>query len=374
MQIRSIKETDHYKSMEFGQIFPQDIKEKVPTKSDGKHEVYTPNGWQPVLGWYKTEPMETIKVSTESGSIECAKEHLIETEHGLLPADKCGNVLVKTISGLQRCNIVETGEIKNLYDLQIPGPHIWYTSGIQSHNSILLPHSGIACMKRGANILHITLELSKVKTALRYAGAISNVEVHRRFEPQNRARMVTALEKAKTMYNGDLKIFEFPPDEISVVHIYQLIDKLRKQDNWHPDVLVIDYLELLISRRASDNDKEYNKQKQVSTQIRGVAKNEDVLIFTATQTNREDPKAKKGPGGGVIGINRVAESFGKMMPMDYVVTANQELDEYNNDHPQLRLWVAKNRNGQKNKKVTISINYKTFRLSELKPKKLGGTR
>lgn len=237
--------------------------------------------------------------------------------------------------------------------------------------SILLPHSGIACMKRGANILHLTLELSKVKTALRYAGAISNVEVHRRFEPQNRAKMISSLEKARNTYGGDLKIFEFPPDEISVDHVYQLINQLRRQENWHPDVLVIDYLELMVSRRAADNDKDYTKQKQVSTQIRGVARNEDVLIFTATQTNREDPKAKKGPGGGVIGMSRVAESYGKMMPMDYVVSANQEIDEYNSDRPQLRLWVAKNRNGQKNKAITISINYKTFRLSELKSKKLG---
>jgi KaiC/GvpD/RAD55 family RecA-like ATPase len=238
--------------------------------------------------------------------------------------------------------------------------------------SILLPHSGIACMKRGANVLHLTLELSKLKTALRYAGAISDVEIHRRFEPQNRAKMISSLDKAKNTYGGDLKIFEFPPDEISVTHVYQLINQLRRQDNWHPDIVVIDYLELMISRRISDNDKEYTKQKQVSTQIRGIARNENVLVFTATQTNREDPKTKSGPGGGIIGINRVAESYGKMMPMDYVVSANQELDEYNSDHPQLRLFVAKNRNGQKNKKVTVSINYKTFRLSEIKLKKIGG--
>jgi KaiC/GvpD/RAD55 family RecA-like ATPase len=238
--------------------------------------------------------------------------------------------------------------------------------------SILLPHSGIACMKRGANVLHITLELSKVKTALRYAGAISNVEIHRRFEPQNRAQMIRALEKSRNSYSGDLKIFEFPPDEVSVDHVYQLVSQLRRQNGWHPDVLVIDYLELLISRRSSDNQNDYTKQKQVSTQIRGVARNENLLIFTATQTNREDPKAKTGPGGGLIGVNRVAESYGKMMPMDYVVSANQQMDEYNSDTPQLRLFVAKNRNGQKSKVVKVKINYKTMRMAELKSKKLGG--
>lgn len=237
--------------------------------------------------------------------------------------------------------------------------------------SILLPHSGIACMKRGCNVLHITLELSIAKTALRYAGAISNVEVHKRFEPQNRTKMLQALERIKTAYKGDLKIFEFPPDEISVDQIYHLITQLRRQYNWHPDVVVIDYLELMISRRDSDNVNDYTKQKQVATQLRGLARNEDVLVFTATQTNRQDPKARgANPTGGLIGLDRVAESYGKMKPMDYVISANQEIEEYNSDNPQLRLFFAKNRNGQKNKVVPISINYKTFRMSEINTNKI----
>jgi len=234
--------------------------------------------------------------------------------------------------------------------------------------SILLPHSGIACLKRGGNVLHVTLELSKSKTALRYAGAISDVEIHRRFEPQHRQKMMAALEKARNIYSGDLKIFEFPPDEISVNEIYHLISQMRRQHNWHPDVLIIDYLELMISRRTTDNANDYTRQKQVSTQIRGVAKNENILIFTATQTNRSDPKSKN--AGGVIDVNRVAESYGKMMPMDYVVSANQDVDEYSAEHPQLRLFIAKNRNGKKNEIVRVSINYRTMRMAEISNNRL----
>jgi replicative DNA helicase len=236
--------------------------------------------------------------------------------------------------------------------------------------SILLPHSGIACLKRGCNVLHITCELSIAKTALRYAGAISNVEIHKRFEAQQRSKMLQALERVKSTYKGDLKIFEFPPDEISVDQIYHLITQLRRQWNWHPDVVVIDYLELMISRRDSDNVNDYTKQKQVATQLRGLARNEEVLVFTATQTNRQDPRSKGGPAGGLIGLNRVAESYGKMKPMDYVLSANQEMEEYNSDNPQLRLFFAKNRNGQKNKVVPVSINYKTFRMAEITTNKI----
>jgi replicative DNA helicase len=238
--------------------------------------------------------------------------------------------------------------------------------------SILLPHAGIACLKRKLNVLHVTLEMSRYKTALRYCGAMTNVEVHKRFEEKQKIKM--QLEKLKATFGERLAIYEFPPDEINVDHIQQLLSQLRRQKGWNADVLVIDYLDLMVSRRASENASDYTKQKAVATQVRGLARNEKVLIFTATQTNREE-KGKPGQqqagnaNGGLIDLNRVAESYGKMMPLDYVVTANQSRDEYNTDRPQLRLFIAKNRNGPKFKTITVSINYKTFRMEELQPVK-----
>jgi len=229
--------------------------------------------------------------------------------------------------------------------------------------SILLCHSGIANLKRGCKVLHVTLELSKVKTALRYAGAISGYEVHKRWD--NKKEIISALNKLHKSYGGDLAIYEYSPNEISINHISQLLDQLRRKRKWVPDILVIDYLECMIASRNVDNKDEYHKQKTVSTEIRQLARNEDLLIFTATQTNRETPNSRNVLGSNVSGMSRVAESYGKLMPMDYVVSANQQEEEYNPDgQSQIRLFVAKNRNGEKNKTVHIKIDYKTFKMEE----------
>ena len=252
------------------------------------------------------------------------------------------------------------------------GEVVCYMAGTGVGKSILLPHSGMANVKRGSNVLHVTLELSKVKTALRYAGGLANVEVAARYEPANRKKMNTAIEKAEKSYRGDLAIYEFSPNEVSISHLAQLIDQLRKNKGWNTDVLVIDYLELMIAARPSDNANEYHRQKTVATELRQLARNEKILVFTATQMNRDDPKSKNGPGPATAGLSRVSESYGKMMPMDYVISANQEMDEYNTDQPQLRLFVAKNRNGPKNTKMTVSINYSTFHMEEKRTTKLPG--
>ena len=117
----------------------------------------------------------------------------------------------------------------------------------------------------------------------------------------------------------------------------------------------------MMSRRSYYNKDDYIRQKRVSTELRGLASNEDVLLFTATQTNRELGKKGKGDtdgGGGVIDVNRVAESYGKMMPSDYVVSLNQSPDEYKEGR--LRFYIAKNRNGPKFKTISAKVNYETM--------------
>jgi len=240
-----------------------------------------------------------------------------------------------------------------------------WMAGTGIGKSILLPHSGMANVKRGCNVLHISLELSKIKTALRYAGGLTKVEVAKRYESANRKKMMDVLRKAKKSYGGDLIIYEFSPNEISTAHVSQLMDRLRKNHSWHTDILVVDYLELMIAARSEYNRDEYLRQKQVSTELRQLARNEEVLIFTACQTSKEDPRGNKNSTGpNVAGTNKAAESYGKMMPLDYVVSGNQNWDEYNCSQPQIRLFIAKNRNGPKNQIVPAIIDYKTFHMSE----------
>jgi replicative DNA helicase len=164
------------------------------------------------------------------------------------------------------------------------------------------------------------------------------------------------MDREKASYHGSLKIYEFPPEEISVDTVYQVIKSLKKTKAWIPDVVIIDYLELMMSRRSQYNKDDYTRQKRVSTELRGLASNENVLLFSATQTNRD--QTKKDGGGGPIDVNRVAESYGKMMPSDYVVSLNQNPDEY--QAGRFRFYIAKNRNGPKFKTISAKVNYETM--------------
>ena len=233
--------------------------------------------------------------------------------------------------------------------------------------SIVLCNNAAANVLRGHNVLYVTLELSDLKSALRTMGALTGQPIGKA-RISMREAILKMVHRVKTDGAGDLVIYEYPPDEISVNHLYALIDNLHKTKNWRPDVVILDYLELMRSRNESDNKDDYSKQKAASTQIRGLAINENVLVYTATQTNRG------GNDTDLIDVTKMAESYGKSMPMDYLVSINQSKDEYDAQFgdsgvtvrpAQARMYIAKSRNGVKFKSIPISINYSTMKAKEL---------
>lgn len=254
--------------------------------------------------------------------------------------------------------------------------------------SIYICNAAAACVRRGLNVLHITLELSELKTAQRYCGIFSEISIDKRIEYQSYVDKV--LGKMHKTYGSDLAIFEYPPDEISINNIMALIDHLKKKRGWVPNVIALDYIELLLSANQYFNRDEYLRQKKVATEVRQLAKKTGTYVITATQTNRQQNGSKGPKENDNLDLNRVSESFGKMMPVDYVISINQtrsEYGEYANDSEisdlpsdednatcrdgtivtpaKIRLYIAKNRNGPKFRSVTTSVAYNTMIAKEL---------
>jgi replicative DNA helicase len=165
-------------------------------------------------------------------------------------------------------------------------------------------------------------------------------------------------------------IYELPPAECSIDDIYGIIENNKKLHGWVPKVVVLDYLELMLSRHGHNNDRgDYARQQNVAMEMRGLANNENVLVYTATQTNRGAISENQQEH---IDVNKIAESFGKAMPVDYVVSLNQTQDEYKRGFEPdkktpsvIRLWIAKNRNGPKFVSITTNVFYGRMTISEI---------
>lgn len=246
-----------------------------------------------------------------------------------------------------------------------------------------------AAAEQGHNALFVTFELSVHKSAIRLASCMSGTAI-RKFvranidqlpdndqkEIRSNQLKVRNLIKSNMNKMGKIAMYELPPDECSVNDIYGIIENIRKTEGWTPKVVVLDYLELMMSRYAYNNDKgDYTRQKNVATEMLTLAKNENVLVYSATQTNREGAKNDRGgdktAAAAHIDLDKAAESFGKAMPVDYVVSLNQTQDEYARGDVSIgapstiRLWIAKNRNGPKFVSVTTNVFYDRMKIVEI---------
>jgi len=231
--------------------------------------------------------------------------------------------------------------------------------------SILLCNNAISSLKGtgrdgtpGQDVLLITFELDTLKTAMRCLGAAcTDVPLNDLADRQPYVDRV--VEQMKRTYNKRFVIFEWPPDECSVSHIYALLDNLRRTEGFKPDVVILDYMDLMVSRNVDYNKDDYTRQKHVANEVRGLAKNENVLVFTATQTNRSGASEE-----GYADLSKAAESFAKQFSLDYVVSLNQNDSQRKATPPRLSMFIAKNRNGPKHQTVDCVINYNTMHVKE----------
>lgn len=374
MRLIKIKPANTYKHVEFGVL-----------KGDWQgREVYTPDGFRPVLSFEFIKRGASLRLSLGNGfEILCDPGHIIQTINGpKFAKDLCPGDSLVGYHSIPISVDVSIGPESDFYDIEIPAPHWYYTSGIISHNTLMLCNNATKAVLDGHNVLFITFELSTLKTALRIASNMTGVKlkefykaniedltdsqlIQLRYEQDKVRKQIKARAQfGKHGKRGDLAIYELPPDECSVDEIYGIIERNAKLRGWRPKIVIIDYLELMLSRRNYNNrEGDYTRQKAISTEVRGLAKNEDVLVYTATQTNRSAITNRE--TSQPIDVDKSAESFGKNMPVDYVISMNQTEAEYRQDRPELRLWVAKNRNGPRFVAIHTHVDYNKMKIVEI---------
>jgi len=116
----------------------------------------------------------------------------------------------------------------------------------------------------------------------------------------------------------------------------------------------VDYLELLGSNREGP---EYQVQELLARELRGLAVEHKMLVWTATQTNRQGARVN------IITDAELGDSYGKFRTVDYAVSLNQSEEEFDEDR--MRCYVMKSRNGKTRFVTGVSIDYNTLSMSEL---------
>lgn len=219
--------------------------------------------------------------------------------------------------------------------------------------SLMLVNQAVHLMRHGIKVLYISLEMSEDKIAQRFDSIISQVNVKKLKTEKN--TVVQGIKDFQTKYaNSSLFIKEFPTGQATVNHIRVLLTQLKNQYKFVPEVVLVDYLELLRPIRYIDG--EYAAQQRIAEELRGLGVEMGMLIWSATQTNRD---ARKAP---IIKDIHFADSYGKVRTADWIVSLNQTDDE--RKQGRMRTYVVKARDSKNNYIIPTLVDYSTLKMTD----------
>lgn len=348
---------DLFDSLGFTQdVLPNDYDGDTLVSCDWPIEVLSLDGYYPIEGLRWTKPEETVTLThlpldsdneEEVPYLRAAPEHLVlkrlslEKSVWVFIKDLVPNDVIQTSSGLRRIlSVSHHAGLQRLCDIQVGIAHSYYANGVLSHNSHWLTMIGANALREGKNVLHYTFELSETAIGIRYDSNLCDMDSS---EVMDRKDEVKAFYEENRL--GRLFIKEYPTNTASIYTIRSHIERLDLK-GFKPDIIVIDYADIMRSTRQFDSLR--HELKLVYEELRGLAMELQVPIWTASQSNKE------GANSEVIDMTNMSEAYGKAMICDVIVSVSRRPHEKASGWG--RLYVAKNRAGRDGLVFPVRMN------------------
>ena len=123
------------------------------------------------------------------------------------------------------------------------------------------------------------------------------------------------LDKVRNKSHGRLIIKEYPTAGAHAGHFRALLEELKLKQEFTPDIIYIDYLNICSSQRLryGANVNSYTYVKTIAEELRGLAVEYNVPIVSATQTTRS------GFTNSDPGLEDTSESFGLPATVDLML-------------------------------------------------------
>lgn len=184
----------------------------------------------------------------------------------------------------------------------------------------------------GKNVLYVTLEVSRDIISDRLDASFTDTEMKMLGKSIIDVKTkIKHFEKSGKM--GKLKIHEYPTGTMTPSMLRRLIERYKSKGLTF-DMVVVDYADIMAPNFRTNDSIE--NSKTVYVDLRAIAQEENVVMLTATQTNRDGFKST------VAKAEHVADDFNKIRIADLVISINKTEEEAAKG--EARLFFAASRN------------------------------
>ena len=226
--------------------------------------------------------------------------------------------------------------------------------------SLFMCHCAASCIAQGKNVLYITLEMAEERIAERIDANMMNVPITD-LRDLSKKMFDDRVDKIKNKIDGRLIIKEYPTASAHVGHFRTLLEELKVKQDFKPDIIYVDYLNICVSQRLRGNvgANSYTIVKSIAEELRGLAVEFDVPIVTATQTTRG------GYNNSDVDLTDTSESFGLPATADlmFALISTEELEQQG--HIMVKQLKNRYSDPTRNKRFMIGVDRAKMRLYDL---------
>lgn len=233
-------------------------------------------------------------------------------------------------------------------------------AGVNAGKSLFMCHVAASSLIQGKNVLYITMEMSENKIAQRIDANLLNI-------PINQIKLLdydsfnNRVSKISKKTQGKLIIKEYPTASAHSGHFRALLEELKIKQDFSPDILIIDYLNICCSARMKmgSSINSYTYVKSIAEEIRGLAVEYDIPILSATQATRS------GINNSDLEMTDTSESIGLPATCDmlFALIRSEELDQLN----QVMIKQLKSRDGDatENRRFVLGVDRAKMKLYDV---------
>ena len=209
--------------------------------------------------------------------------------------------------------------------------------------SWFLQNLGQYAISQGKTVVHFTVgDLSETYTGLRYDCITTGIE------PQKIKDHPVKVQEEISKLPGKLFIKYYPTRSATVNVLRAFINRMTQMGH-KPDMVIVDYADLLLNIRKSDS--KWEGLEYIYEELRGMLGELQIPGWTASQSQRSALQDE------VIEADKIAGAYAKVMVCDVVFSSSRkQADKINNT---ARIYCIKNRFGPDGGIYPARMNFST---------------
>ena len=223
--------------------------------------------------------------------------------------------------------------------------------------SLFLQNLALNWAEAGYNVLYVSLELSETLCCMRLDSMLTGYGTRDIFK--NLADVATKVAFKGKKY-GQLQVVQLP-NGINTNDLKAYLKEYQIQNKIKLNAILVDYLDLM--RPASkglkiSGDNVFEKDKEVSQDLRNLATEGNYLMATASQLNRTAVDEL------VFGHNHIAGGISKIQTADNVIAIYSSREMRENGKIQVQFIKCRNSNGE-GRQLDLGFDPNCLRITDL---------